>query len=233
MGDAEKSGNSLFSSRFHHVTAPKSEWVVILLDFLSCIVSILFVGRTRCVSARWQKMDHKFTLRVSGWHKPGKVRPVFLLYLSQKYISAIYSIVFASSLNRNGIFENTFANCLHFRFQYLVMDYYCGGDLLTLLSKFLDRLPEEMAKFYITEMVLAISSIHNLGYVHRLVGITELRLKVNIWMDIWIGGNKIDEFSLSETLNQITCCWTRTDTFGWRTSVRVYASVKMALYRVM
>lgn len=61
---------------------------------------------------------------------------------------------------------------LHYAFQddtnlYLVMDYYCGGDLLTLLSKFLDRLPEEMAKFYITEMVLAISSIHDLGYVHR------------------------------------------------------------------
>ena len=47
-------------------------------------------------------------------------------------------------------------------FQYLVMDYYCGGDLLTLLSKFEDRLPEDMAKFYIAEMVLAIDSIHNL-----------------------------------------------------------------------
>lgn len=47
------------------------------------------------------------------------------------------------------------------------MDYYCGGDLLTLLSKFEDRLPEDMAKFYITEMVLAIASIHNLKYVHR------------------------------------------------------------------
>ena len=33
------------------------------------------------------------------------------------------------------------------------MDYYCGGDLLTLLSKFEDRLPEDMAKFYIAEMV--------------------------------------------------------------------------------
>lgn len=50
---------------------------------------------------------------------------------------------------------------------YLVMDYYCGGDLLTLLSKFEDRLPEDMAKFYIAEMVLAIDSIHKLGYVHR------------------------------------------------------------------
>lgn len=61
---------------------------------------------------------------------------------------------------------------LHYAFQdennlYLVMDYYCGGDLLTLLSKFEDRLPEDMAKFYIAEMVLAISSIHRLRYVHR------------------------------------------------------------------
>lgn len=59
------------------------------------------------------------------------------------------------------------SGCFVVALQYLVMDYYCGGDLLTLLSKFLDRLPEDMARFYIVEMVLAISSIHNLGYVHR------------------------------------------------------------------
>ena len=47
------------------------------------------------------------------------------------------------------------------------MDYYCGGDLLTLLSKFEDKLPEDMAKFYIIEMVLAIDSVHKLRYVHR------------------------------------------------------------------
>ncbi|XP_043243359.1 serine/threonine-protein kinase Genghis Khan-like isoform X2 [Amphibalanus amphitrite] len=61
---------------------------------------------------------------------------------------------------------------LHYAFQddnnlYLVMDYYCGGDLLTLLAKFADGIPESMAKFYITEMVLAIDSIHKLRYVHR------------------------------------------------------------------
>lgn len=49
------------------------------------------------------------------------------------------------------------------------MDYYCGGDLLTLLSKFFDRLPEDMARFYIAEMILAINSIHDLHYVHRWV----------------------------------------------------------------
>uniref|UniRef100_A0A3Q4I0Z9 Serine/threonine-protein kinase MRCK alpha n=1 Tax=Neolamprologus brichardi TaxID=32507 RepID=A0A3Q4I0Z9_NEOBR len=62
---------------------------------------------------------------------------------------------------------------LHYAFQddnnlYLVMDYYVGGDLLTLLSKFEDRLPEEMAKFYLAEMVLAIDSVHQLHYVHSL-----------------------------------------------------------------
>lgn len=51
--------------------------------------------------------------------------------------------------------------------QYLVMDYYVGGDLLTLLSKFEDRLPEDMAKFYVAEMVLAIHSIHQQHYIHR------------------------------------------------------------------
>lgn len=47
------------------------------------------------------------------------------------------------------------------------MDYYSGGDLLTLLSKFEDRLPEEMAKFYLAEMILAINSVHEMEYVHR------------------------------------------------------------------
>uniref|UniRef100_A0A6I8ND41 non-specific serine/threonine protein kinase n=1 Tax=Ornithorhynchus anatinus TaxID=9258 RepID=A0A6I8ND41_ORNAN len=61
---------------------------------------------------------------------------------------------------------------LHFAFQdenylYLVMEYYVGGDLLTLLSKFGERIPREMARFYLAEMVLAIDSVHRLGYVHR------------------------------------------------------------------
>jgi serine/threonine-protein kinase MRCK len=47
------------------------------------------------------------------------------------------------------------------------MDYYVGGDMLTLLSKFDIRLPESLAKFYIAEMILAIDSVHRLGYVHR------------------------------------------------------------------
>ncbi len=44
-----------------------------------------------------------------------------------------------------------------------------GGDVLTLLSKFEDHLPEKMAKFYACEMAKAIDAIHQLGYVHRYV----------------------------------------------------------------
>ncbi|XP_063715318.1 serine/threonine-protein kinase Genghis Khan-like isoform X3 [Symsagittifera roscoffensis] len=61
---------------------------------------------------------------------------------------------------------------LHFAFQdtinlYLIMDYYPGGDLLTLLSKYEDKFPEDMARFYAAEMTLAIHALHTLGYAHR------------------------------------------------------------------
>ncbi|KPJ05911.1 Serine/threonine-protein kinase Genghis Khan [Papilio xuthus] len=40
------------------------------------------------------------------------------------------------------------------------MDYYCGGDLLTLLSKFEDRLPEDMARDIKPDNVLLDASGH-------------------------------------------------------------------------
>uniref|UniRef100_F1KQ93 non-specific serine/threonine protein kinase n=1 Tax=Ascaris suum TaxID=6253 RepID=F1KQ93_ASCSU len=73
---------------------------------------------------------------------------------------------------------------LHFAFQdernlYLIMDYYVGGDLLTLLSKFEVRIPEDMARFYVAEMVLAIDSVHRLGYVHRDIKPDNVLLDIN------------------------------------------------------
>ncbi|XP_029427642.1 citron Rho-interacting kinase isoform X3 [Rhinatrema bivittatum] len=61
---------------------------------------------------------------------------------------------------------------LHYAFQdkkylYLVMEYQPGGDLLSLLKRYDDQFDESMAQFYLAELVLAINSVHQMGYVHR------------------------------------------------------------------
>lgn len=49
---------------------------------------------------------------------------------------------------------------------YLVMEYLPGGDLMNLLIK-KDILSEDEARFYVSEMILAIEIVHNLNYIHR------------------------------------------------------------------
>ncbi|KAI4898494.1 hypothetical protein NFI96_020941, partial [Prochilodus magdalenae] len=49
---------------------------------------------------------------------------------------------------------------------YLLMEFLPGGDMMTLLMK-KDTLTEEATQFYIAETVLAIDSIHQLGFIHR------------------------------------------------------------------
>lgn len=51
-------------------------------------------------------------------------------------------------------------------FLYLVMEFLPGGDLMTLLIE-RDTLSEDDARFYIAEMVVAIDTIHKLGFIHR------------------------------------------------------------------
>lgn len=59
---------------------------------------------------------------------------------------------------------------LHFAFQdskhlYMVMDYMPGGDIVSLFSMY--EIPEKWAIFYTMEVVLALDTIHNMGFVHR------------------------------------------------------------------
>lgn len=91
-------------------------------------------------------MDHNSALRLPGRQLPGQYR-----HLVEVEVMILMMMMMISPVP----------------LQYLVMDYYVGGDLLTLLSKFEDRLPEDMSKFYVAEMVLAIHSIHQQNYIHR------------------------------------------------------------------
>uniref|UniRef100_A0A4W6CR15 Citron Rho-interacting kinase n=1 Tax=Lates calcarifer TaxID=8187 RepID=A0A4W6CR15_LATCA len=50
---------------------------------------------------------------------------------------------------------------------YLAMEYLPGGDLMSLLNRYEDQFDESMAQFYLAELVEAIHTVHQLGYVHR------------------------------------------------------------------
>lgn len=59
---------------------------------------------------------------------------------------------------------------LHYAFQdhkylYMVMDYMPGGDIVSLMSMY--DIPEKWAVFYTMEVVLALDTIHAMGFVHR------------------------------------------------------------------
>lgn len=49
---------------------------------------------------------------------------------------------------------------------YLIMEFLPGGDLMTMLIKY-DTFSEDVTRFYIAECVLAIDTVHKLGFIHR------------------------------------------------------------------
>uniref|UniRef100_A0A3Q3B065 non-specific serine/threonine protein kinase n=2 Tax=Kryptolebias marmoratus TaxID=37003 RepID=A0A3Q3B065_KRYMA len=51
------------------------------------------------------------------------------------------------------------------RHLYMVMEFMPGGDLVTLTINY--DVPEEWARFYTAEVVLALEAIHSMGFVHR------------------------------------------------------------------
>jgi protein-serine/threonine kinase len=51
-------------------------------------------------------------------------------------------------------------------FLYMLMEFLPGGDLMTMLIKY-EIFSEDITRFYIAEIVLAIEAVHKLGYIHR------------------------------------------------------------------
>ena len=81
------------------------------------------------------------------------------------------------------------------KYLYLGMEFLPGGDLMTLLMS-RDILPEEDAKFYAAEMVLAIESVHEMDCIHR-----DLKPD-NVLIDK-DGHIKLSDFGLSKKLEFI------------------------------
>ncbi|KAL8550513.1 hypothetical protein ACS0TY_009076 [Phlomoides rotata] len=87
---------------------------------------------------------------------------------------------------------------LYYSFQdpeylYLIMEYLPGDDMMTLLIRE-DTLSENVAKFYIAQIVLAIESIHKHNYIHRDTKPDNLLLDKN-------GHMKLSDFGLCKPLD--------------------------------
>ena len=78
---------------------------------------------------------------------------------------------------------------------YLIMQYLAGGDLMALLIK-KDILSENEAKFYISELILAIESIHKLDCIHRDIKPDNILIDSN-------GHIKLSDFGLAKVSDKI------------------------------
>lgn len=103
-------------------------------------------------------------------HKNGQIVAIKKMNKNEMYkknqlnhIRAERDILAKSSTNWIVDLKSSFTD---FNNLYLVMEYLPGGDLMNLLIE-KEVFPEEMAKFYIAEAILAVESVHNLNYIHR------------------------------------------------------------------
>jgi protein-serine/threonine kinase len=90
--------------------------------------------------------------------------------------------------HKNPWVVNLFYSFQDRNFLYLILEYVPGGDMMTLLMK-LDTFTEDQTRFYVAETVLAIESIHQLGYIHRDIKPDNLLLDVK-------GHIKLSDFGL-------------------------------------
>ena len=77
---------------------------------------------------------------------------------------------------------------------YLVMEYLPGGDLLSLMIRN-GAFDEQLAKFYLAELALALNALHSLGFVHRDIK------PENILLDRF-GHLKLADFGSAIALNE-------------------------------
>ncbi|KAL5261605.1 hypothetical protein ACHWQZ_G007336 [Mnemiopsis leidyi] len=82
------------------------------------------------------------------------------------------------------------------QYLYMVMEYMPGGDLVNLMSQY--EISEKWAKFYTAELVAALDTVHQLGFIHRDVKPDNMLLDVRGHMKLADFGTcmKVDEDGL-------------------------------------
>jgi len=80
--------------------------------------------------------------------------------------------------------DNPWLVKLHASFQdtaflYMLMEFLPGGDLMTMLIKY-EIFSEDITRFYMAEIVMAIEAVHKLGFLHRSVRESFTSCKTNM-----------------------------------------------------
>lgn len=141
----------------------------------------------------------------------GEVRLVRMRERFSKEIYAMKSMLKETMLLKNQVghvraerdilteSEGRWIVTLHYSFQdnrnlYMVMEFLPGGDLMGLLMKE-DVFSEAATRHYVAELVLAVASVHKLGYIHR-----DLKPD-NVLLD-WNGHLKLTDLGLCKKVEE-------------------------------
>lgn len=150
-------------------------------------------GRIRLVK---KKSDEKYyavkILVKKDVIESGKVEDV----LKEKRI--LQAINFPFIVNINCWFQDN-------SYLYMVMEYVCGGNLCSHIEKML-LLPEYHAKFYASQVVLALEYLHNVNVIHRDLKLDNLVIDQHGYL-------KVTDFGLAELIEVNTSGFCGTPTY--------------------
>jgi len=149
---------------------------------------IALIGRGAFGEVRLVRMKERYSKEI--YAMKSMTKDVMILKNQVRHVRAERDILTES--------ENPWIVTLYYSFQdtrnlYMVMEYLPGGDLMGLLMKY-DTFNEAATKQYIAELVMAVASVHQLGYIHR-----DLKPD-NILLD-WEGHLKLTDLGLCKKVD--------------------------------